>query len=90
MRKKIKYVILGLLLVVMLGAFIYGFTYAKYVYNKAQDYYLKSRKFYFNSDYLGTDTVTNINNLWDLSSVYFNVRNNMNESVATNYNINYD
>lgn len=89
MRKKIRYVILGLVLIVMCGVCIYGFTYAKYVYNKAQDYYLSSRKFYFESDYLGTESITNVNNLWDLGSIQFNVRNNDNDALITNYNITY-
>jgi hypothetical protein len=75
----------------IVGSFlcIYGFTYAKYVANSVWDYYLKSKGFYFSSDYLDSSLVRNVNNLWDGGSVNFNIKNNLNENVITSYDINY-
>jgi hypothetical protein len=68
---------------------IYGFTFAKYVSDSVWNYYLKSKGFYFSSDYLGSNVVKNANNLWDGSSVHFNIKNNLNQTVITNYDIGY-
>lgn len=90
-RKKTVIIILLLSIIGFSGLFFwrYGVSYAKYVYNSVIDYYLKSKDFYFNSDYLGLDVIENVDNLWDGNSVYFNIRNNLNESVATSSDINY-
>lgn len=66
------------------------FTYAKYVYSSIWNYYLNSKGFYFSSDYLGSNTIENVNNLWNGSSVYFNVKNNLNNNVVTDYDIGYN
>jgi hypothetical protein len=89
MKKSRKYIFLVLLIVA--GSFLsfYCFTFAKYVYNSIWDYYLKSKGFYFSSDYLGSTVVKNTNNLWDGGSVHFNIRNNLNDAVITNYDIDY-
>ena len=67
----------------------FGTTYAKYVYKEAHNYYLQSKGFYFTSDYLDVNTKQTVNNYWDGSSVYFNIKNNINESIVTDYDINY-
>lgn len=90
MKKKKSIVLLSLILVlvgVLVG--VYGFTYAKYVSNSVWDYYLKSKGFYFNSDDLNLNTTKNVNNFWTGESIYFNIRNNLNDIVATDYDINY-
>lgn len=91
--KKIKYYkkhILLVLLVCISGfLYFYGFTYAKYVSDSVWDYYLRSRGFYFSSDHLSSSTAKNVNNLWDGESVYFNIKNNLNQAVITEYDINY-
>jgi hypothetical protein len=89
MKKSKKYIFLVLLIVA--GSFLgfYCFTFAKYVYNSTWDYYLKSKGFYFSSDYLGSNVVKNTNNLWDGGSVHFNIKNNLNDAVITNYDIDY-
>jgi hypothetical protein len=68
---------------------ICGYTLAKYVSNSVWDYYLKSKGFYFSSDYLGSSIVKNANNLWDRGSVHFNIKNSLNETVMTDYDIDY-
>lgn len=89
--KKFK-VYLYLILLVLIGCFIgiYGFTLAKYVSNSVWDYYLKSKGFYFSSDYLDSMLVQNVDNLWDGESVTFNIKNNLNQVVITNYDIYYE
>jgi hypothetical protein len=80
-----------LILFILIGSLICicGFTFAKYVSNSVWDYYLKSKGFYFSSDYLGSSVVKNVNNLWDGGSVHFNLKNNLNDAVITNYDIDY-
>ena len=78
--------IVGLLLVLIS---VYGFTYAKYVSNSVWDYYLKSKGFYFNSDFLSLNNEKNVNNFWAGESIVFNVRNNLNNIVITDYDIDY-
>lgn len=79
------------MLLIVAGSFFcfYGFTFAKYVYNSVWDYYLKSKGFYFSSDYLGSNVVNNVNDLWNGDSVHFNIKNNLNDAVITNYDIDY-
>lgn len=76
---------------IIIGIFVcfYGFSLAKYVSNSIWDYYLKSKGFYLSSDNLGSEVVKNVDNLWDGGSVYFNIRNSLNQTVVTNYDINY-
>jgi hypothetical protein len=89
MKKYKKYIILIVLIVGGIFLYIYGLTYAKYVFNSAWDYYLKSKGFYFSSDYLGTTAAKNVNNLWNGDSVHFNIKNNLNQVVMTDYDISY-
>lgn len=89
MKKIKKYVLLILLIVVGSFLCIYGVTFAKYVANSVWDYYLKSKGFYFSSDYLGSSTIKNADNLWDGGSVPFNIKNNLNDTVMTDYDIDY-
>jgi hypothetical protein len=90
MKKYKKYLILVILMIAIAVFFVCGFTLAKYVSNSFWDYYLKSKGFYFSSDYLGSTTIQNVNNLWDGDSVHFNIKNNLNQKVITNYDINYN
>ena len=86
MNKKVKiiicFVILGLGLCFTLTSF------ARYTTNKVWDYYLKSHGFYLSSDNLGNDQ-RNVNTLWDGHSVYFNIKNSLNNNLVTDYDINY-
>ncbi len=90
MRKFKKYYHLVLLVFISILLVFYGVTYAKYIYKSVWDYYLKTVGFYFNSDNLDVETVKNVNNLWDGGSVKFNIRNNLNQKVITDYDINYN
>lgn len=79
-----------IVIILMLAFFgVCSFTYGKYASNSVKDYYLKSKGFYFTSDYLSLNGTQNVNNLWDGTSVYFNLKNNLNQNVITNYDINY-
>lgn len=81
-----------LLVVMFISASIfcfYAFTFAKYISNSVWDYHLRSKGFHFSSDYLGTTEIKNSDSLWDGNSVSFNIRNNLNDTVATGYDINY-
>ena len=84
-----KYLIIIFLFTLALMVVYFGTTYAKYVYKEAHNYYLQSKGFYFTSDYLDVNTKQTVNNYWDGNSVYFNIKNNINESIVTDYDINY-
>lgn len=84
-----KYLIIIFLSTLALMVVYFGTTYAKYVYKEAHNYYLQSKGFYFTSDYLDVNTKQTVNNYWDGSSIYFNIKNNINESIVTDYDINY-
>lgn len=89
--KKIKnYIILTLIVGFSAFIYFYGETFAKYVSNLVWDYYLKSKGFYFSSDYLATYSIKTIDSKWDGESVHFSVKNNLNQSVITNYDIEYE
>lgn len=85
-----KYARLSLLIIIGSLVTFFGTTYAKYIYKSVWNYYLKTVGFYFNSDNLDMITAKNVNNLWDGGSVTFNVRNNHNQVVITDYDINYN
>lgn len=67
----------------------FGVTIARYIYNSNKEYYLKSKGFYFESDYLDTEIINNVNNAWDGSNINFTIRNNSNKELITEYDINY-
>ncbi len=89
MRKIKKPIFLIILIIVTIFVGIYGFSYAKYVSDSIWNYYLKSKGFYFSSDNLSTTISKNVDNLWDGRSINFNVKNNLNQTVITSYDINY-
>lgn len=77
------------ILIISLFIGILSFTYGKYVSNSIWNYYLESNGFYLSSENLGDTTLKNVNNLWNGNSVFFNIKNSLNSSVATGYDINY-
>ncbi|MGE5456025.1 MAG: hypothetical protein ACM3O4_02865 [Ignavibacteriales bacterium] len=85
-----KYIILTLILGFGTFMYFYGETLAKYVSNLAWDYYLKSKGFYFSSSYLATNPIQTIDSKWNGESVHFSVKNNLNQSVITSYDISYE
>ena len=83
-----KYLIM---IVIFLGTILLitnGFTLAKYVSNTVWNYYLNSQGFYLSSDQLGNN-VKNVNNVWDGTSIHFNLKNNINDALVTDYDIKY-
>ena len=86
---KRKYVLIICLSVTFIILGVLTFTYAKFAKETVWDYYLNSKGFYLSSDYLGETPINNVDNLWDGSSVHFNIRNNLNEEVITTYDISY-
>lgn len=90
MKKYNKYIRLIALVLLCSILCVSGFTFAKYVSTSVWDYYLKSKGFYFSSDFLGNPLVKNVNNQWKGESIYFNVNNSLNQAVITEYDINYN
>ena len=81
-----------LFLLIIFGGFvcIRSISFAKYASNSVWNYYLKSQGFYFESDDLSEDNKNNVNTLWDGSDIAFNVRNNLNQSLITDFDIEYE
>src|SRR5574344_739669 len=85
--KKYMFIILFVLAAVLFA--INGFSYARYASNYVWNYYLKSKGFYFNSDDLSLNTISHVNNMWDGGKTSFSINNSLNQSVVTEYDINY-
>lgn len=89
MKKSKKNVLLYGVIIILLLAISITYTFAKYVSNfSLWDYYLKSRGFYFSSDELEVELVTN-NIDWNGGSVHFNIKNSEGITTVTDYDINY-
>lgn len=89
MRKNKKYLFILVFVILAVFLSINNFTFSKYIYNSVWDYFLRTKGFYFNSDNLGMSSIDNVNNLWDGESVHFNLKNNLNDNVITDYDIYY-
>ena len=85
MKKKIL-IVLSLIIVFIL--IFHHTSYAKYVSNSIWDYYLNSKNFYFESDYLNNKN--NVYNSWDGKSISFNLKNSLNDKVFSNDDIKYE
>ena len=83
-----KYLIIGVVLLTVVLLITNGLTLAKYISNSVWNYYLNSQGFYLSSDKLG-DNVKNVNNVWDGTSIHFNLTNSINEAAITDYDIRY-
>lgn len=90
MNRITKYIIIIVIILAVIFASIYGFTYAKYAANSVWNYYLKSNGFYFSSDLLNENNPNHVNNNWDGSTIVINIKNSNNDALITNYNINYE
>lgn len=90
--KKQIIIVVILIGIVLSSKFLYNgvTTYAKYISESIWDYFLKSKEFYFESDYLNFEGQDNVNNIWDGNSVKFSVRNNLNQKLITDYDITYE
>ena len=89
MEKRTKYLLLLIGLLCLVSMCTYGYSYARYVSNYAWNYYLGTKGFYFSSSELGINKVTNVNNNWGFESTYFTIRNSENDSLVTDYDIQY-
>lgn len=82
-----------ILLIILVFLVLFGFTYAKYVYNLIDNYILETKGFYFNSSVMSiTGKSYNINN-WDGVNSYtlmVDVNNKKNEDKYTTHDISYD
>lgn len=87
MKKYSKYILIIPLVILVLLLANATYTFAKYVYNTAWEYHLKSKGFYFFSDTLNNKDI--IDDTWDGASVHFDIRNNSNDSLITEYDIEY-
>ena len=83
-----KYLIIGVVLLTVVLLITNGLTLAKYISNSVWNYYLNSQGFYLSSDKLGND-VQNVNNIWDGTSIHFNLTNSVNDAAITDYDIKY-
>lgn len=86
MKKKL--IIITLIIGLIIGVTL-CFTNAKYIKSSLWQYYLKSKNFYFTSDYLNITSKNNVNKLWDGSYIQFNLNNSLNSSVFSEFDINY-
>ena len=85
MKKNKLFILFFIIIVIVI--ICSGITFAKYASNSIWNYYLESKGFYFTSKSLEN---RNINNDWDGSRIYFDIRNSLNSYVATEYDINYE
>ena len=90
MKKLRNYIILLLLIGFSSLIFFYGETFAKYISNLVWNYYLKSKGFHFTSTYLATEPIKTIDSEWNGEKVNFTIKNNLNQSLITDYDIEYE
>ena len=83
MKKRTKYMILLVILLCIISGITYGLSFARYVSKTAWNHYLGTKGFYFSSEQLGTNKVTNVNNNWNLESTYFTLKNSQDEILIT-------
>lgn len=89
MKKRTKRFLLLVIFVAILSFISYGFTYAKYASNSLWNYYLSSKGFYFSSEELSEEGEKYVNTIWDGEKVSFSIKNNLNDIVITDFDIQY-
>ena len=89
MKKRTKYMLLLVLVLSLISILTYSYTFARYVSNHAWNYYLSTKGFYFSSEQLGVNKITNVNNNWTYDSTYFTLKNSENNFLVTDYDIEY-
>lgn len=89
MKKRTKKLLLLVMLLSLISIITYGYSFAKYVSNHAWNYYLGTKGFYFSSEHLGTNKITNVNNNWNLEKNYFTIKNSENNFLISDYDIEY-
>ena len=85
-RSKRIIIILFVLLIFMATATL---TLGKYAYNNAWNYYLSSKGFYFESDFLDINIKKNSLLKWDGSNINFAIKNSKNDKLISEYDISY-
>ncbi|MGI6329668.1 MAG: hypothetical protein ACOXZR_02265 [Bacilli bacterium] len=81
--------IISLILLMISFMVIYLVPSAKYVAKTMWNYYFQAQAFYFTSDSLGEEEVINVNNFWMGEEITFTLRNFSNESLITEFDIEY-
>lgn len=90
MKSMGKKLIIGSIIIMATLLLVYkGPSLAKYVYSSIWNYKLESEAIYLTSDSLSPSVTKNVNNLWDGSVIYLNVKNSINDSVISNVEIEY-
>ena len=89
MKKRTKYLLLIVIVLSLASIITYGYSYAKYISNHAWNYYLGTKGFYFSSDQLGQNKITNVNNNWNFEKTYFTLKNSENNFLVSDYDIEY-
>lgn len=87
-KDKIKYTIIGLIVLIVLPIATYG----RYIYNDLRDFYLATKSFYFNSDKLTTERAIYKVDNWSAVDDYqiaINLNNSKNNLVHSNSDIEY-
>ena len=89
MKKRTKCLLLIVMILGLISIVTYGYSFAKYVSNSAWNYYLSTKGFYFSSEELGVNEITNVNSNWNYDSTYFNLKNSENDFLISDYDIDY-
>jgi hypothetical protein len=87
-RKRSKRIII-ILVVILIFVATATLTLGKYAYNNAWNYYLSSKGFYFESDFLDINTKKNSLLKWDGSNINFEIKNSQNDKLISEYDISY-
>lgn len=88
MKKRSKRIIITFVVILVFMATA-TLTFGKYAYNNAWNYYLSSKGFYFESDFLSINTKKNALLKWDGSDINFLVKNSQNDKLISEYDISY-
>ena len=89
MKKRTKTLLLAVILLSLVSVITYNYSMAKYVSNSFWNYYLSTKGFYFSSEQLDTNKITNVNNNWEFDSTYFRIKNSENDFLISDYDIEY-
>lgn len=83
-----KHLILSLIGIFLLVILTRGITYAKYISDAVFNYYLASKGFYFESDELTSEKITDTS--WDGEKILFSLKNSSNKYIASESDIEYE
>lgn len=83
----------SIIILIALSFLVFGFTYAKYVYNIIDNYILETKGFYFNSSVMNVNGKNHSINNWDGVNSYtltIDVNSMKNKDKYTTHDIDYD